>query len=464
MADGGGSHCGEALKAQEKATMQSNKNWAPKAIAAAGAMGILLCAGGSSAATRGMVGSLGVQNPSVHAQFLFEGGPAVAGKKQGNFPPTIGFKTVQVAGTAPGTFVGRPVTLAANKLDFQGRQFRSFMGFPDVAQTTRTFMSVQNAATFMNGAGALAACPGPGCTNVGAGTAISFCPPVTVVTAPGNVGVPAGNWDCLVYNNPGAGNQPGRISINNDVGAPHFGGVLSVLRNISSNVWRRQIAPSTLDASDAQVERSWMSLMNQAWTPGRPNFQFTQVLGNNGPIVLARMNANNVVAETFGCANGVGTVGPGKNYLGFGNGPIVGPGGPVAGACGTDPGVNAPGQAWGFKMTTGTISGSDMGPAFSSKTALGTPFAPGTVMTPTPRPKVGFFFTRMGDDSVSGTGANAVRNIVLLGGSFASDPESVNIFNRVMSLRMRLQVPEPGVAAGVLVGASALLGFALRRR
>ena len=36
-----------------------------------------------------------------------------------------------------------------------------------------------------------------------------------------------------------------------------------------------------------------------------------------------------------------------------------------------------------------------------------------------------------------------VRNLVLLGGSVTVDPASGNVFNRVTSLRMRLQVPEP---------------------
>ena len=160
--------------------------------------------------------------------------------------------------------------------------------------------------------------------------------------------------------------------------------------------------------------------------------------------------------------------------MGVGNGPYVGPGGPNAGDCGTDPAVDKPGQAWGFKLTTGTISGSDLGPKFSSKTvgtgmtamggigAVGTPFAPAAI-TP-PASHAGFFFTRMGDDTVSGTGANQVRNLVLIGGSVVTDPDSANIFNRITSLRMRLQVPEPSAALGLIAGVGGLVALARRRR
>ncbi len=445
---------------QGKTAMHNKKRLFLGWIVSASALTLVLGAGLSSAATRGMVGSLGIQDPSVKAPFLFEGGPAVAGKKQGVFAPTVGYQTVQVAGTATGTAVGRPVTLGAGKLNWAGKKFRTFMGFPNVAQTTKSFMTVQQSAMFANGNGALAACPGPGCTGAGAGTAISFCPPLAhngANPAPGITAAPVGNWDCNIYNNPGAGNRAGRIAISNDPTAPHFGGTLLVLRNAISNVWRRPVAPSTPNASDAQVERSWMSAMNHAWTPGRPNFEFTPNPGNHGPIIRARMGPNNAVVATFGCANGVGTIGVGKTFMGVGGGPIAGLGGPTPGACGTAPGADAPGQGWGFKMTTGTISGSDVGPKFSSKTALGTPFAPGFV---TPPVKPGFFFTRMGDDSVVGT----VRNIVLLGGSVTVDPNSGNIFNRVSSLRLRLQVPEPAGVAGLLVGLGALAGIARRRR
>jgi hypothetical protein len=155
----------------------------------------------------------------------------------------------------------------------------------------------------------------------------------------------------------------------------------------------------------------------------------------------------------------VGTVGVGKQFQGIPDPggpyvPIVGPGN----NCGTDPGIDNPGQGWGFKMTTGTISGSDFFPFSDETTALGTPFNPNRVQNAVP----GFFFTRMGDDSINGAGTT--RNIVLLGGAATVDPDSGNAFDRITHVSMKLQVPEPTAAIGLLIGAGALVGLARRRR
>jgi hypothetical protein len=202
-----------------------------------------------------------------------------------------------------------------------------------------------------------------------------------------------------------------------------------------------------------------MSLMDKAWTGGRPNFQFTPNFGNNGPRIRAALNATGKVQQTFGCTNMVGTVGVGKQFQGIPDPggpylPIVGPGN----NCGTDMGVDNPGQGWGFKMTTGTISGSDIFPFSDETTALGTPFNPNRVQNVTP----GFFFTRMGDDSINGAGTT--RNIVLLGGAATVDPDSGNAFDRITHVSMKLQVPEPAASVGLLIGAGALVGLARRRR
>lgn len=99
-------------------------------------------------------------------------------------------------------------------------------------------------------------------------------------------------------------------------------------------------------------------------------------------------------------------------------------------------------------------------PYLDESTALGAPFNPNRVDR---TPAQGFFFTRMAEDSVTRTGANAVRNVVLLGGSVAVDPGSGNVFNRVAMLRRRLQVPEPGAALGLALGAGLLAALARRR-
>ncbi|MBK7950752.1 MAG: hypothetical protein IPK00_18850 [Deltaproteobacteria bacterium] len=428
-------------------------------IVVAGAIALLLGAVTAGAATRNMVGALGVLAPSVEAPYAFESGPAVLGKKQGVYPPTAGFATVQVAGATAGTFVGRQVTLPPNKMNFVGGNFRDFPAFPNVGHVTRTNMDVQQGATFMNAAGALAFCPGPGCVNNGAGTAISWCPPLAhnpAAPAPGTAMNPIGNWNCTSYGNPGAGNRRGIIRISNDSGAPHFGGTLSLLRNFRTTVWRVPVAPSTPMANNAQVLRDFQIANNFPWTGGKNNFAFTANPGNPGPRLLGRLNARGAVEATFGCANGVGTVG--QVYAGIP--PAIGPFNPIViqgNNCGTDPVGALPGQGWGFRMTTGTISGSDDFPFSDETTALGTPFNPNRILQTAAQ---GFFFTRMGDDSVVGT----VRNLVLLGGAVAVDPSSGNVFHRITHLRMRMQVPEPAGAVGLLVGVGGLVAIARRRR
>lgn len=441
--------------------MRQNRKWLRNTIASASAVGLLISGSTAGAATRAMVAALGVQNPSTLAPFFFEGGPRVVGKKFGAYPPQAGPVNVNVLGATAGTSVGRQLTLPANLLAFAGGRFRDFPSFPTVAQTTKVSTGSHDQATFMVGGGALAECPGPGCRLGGAGTAISFCPPLANnPPAPGTVSNRVGNWDCADFGAPGAGNRRKRFAIRNAPGANKFGGVFNMLRNADSNVWRVLVAPMT--GNDAQVERSWMELNGFAWTPGRPNFEFRANPGNKGPRIRARLNANGAVEQTFGCANGVGTIGVGKTFMGIPDpgGPfpvILGLGGPTFGACGTEPGADDPGQGWGFKMTTGTISGSDDFPYSDETTALGTPFNPNRIARV---PGQGFYFTRMGDDTVVGT----ARNIVLLGGAIAVDPNSGNAFDRVTTINMRLQVPEPAGAIGLLVGAGALLGLARRRR
>lgn len=437
--------------------MIKNCNGLRRSVLFASAMAFVMAAGSASAATRNMVGSWGVQNPSVGAPFLFEGGPKMMGRGRGAYPPNAGFQQVQVTGAPGATAVGRQITIPANLINFSKMGFRDFTAFPSVAQTTKSAMTVQQQATFMNGGGALAACPGPGCTGVnGSGTAISWCPPQgNAVPAPGTAMAPVGNWNCANWGAPGAGNRGKRIAINNSPTAPHYGGTYRALRNMKQNVWRVLVQPPP-EGGEAVVSRSWMSIMNWTWTAGLPNFEFKSNPGNVGPHLKGILNARGAVIATNGCDNGVGTVG--APFLNNGI-PILGPGN----NCGTNA-VNRPaGQGWGFKMTTGTVSGSDVYPFFRSTTMTnvanpGTPFKPKVVLNP--QGVLGFFFTRMGSDSVVGT----QRNIVLIGGAATYDPGSNNAFDRTTDLRMTLSVPEPAAAAGLLIGAGALLAVARRRR
>ena len=416
----------------------------------------------AGAASRNMVGSLLVENPSAG----FELPPGVYGRKVGSagantLPPTDGVQVVDAEGTAASTFVGRQINLPGSILSRTGFKFQDFPAFGNVGQVSQSYMTLQGAASFAENSGALAACPGPGCTSSGAGTAISWCPPVAhnpASPAPGNTAAPIGNWDCASWGaGAGGGDRFLRVSITNASGRNNFGGTLSLLRNHQMNVWRVPGAPSTPNASDAQAERSWMDIVNLPWSGGRSNFAYTELGGNNGPRVFARLNANGAVTETFGCTNGVGTVG-GSFMANTAN---IGPGS----NCGTDTNPNAPGQGWGFKMTTGTISGSDPYPFGMVVTTVGgSPFNPNFGTQPA---SAGFFFSRAGDDSITtgpnpaGSGSN--RNLVMLGGGVAVDPDSGNAFFRITRLNMNLSVPEPATGMALVAGLGGLAFIARRR-
>ncbi len=402
-----------------------------------------------------MTGSIFVENPSAGGQELPAGiyGRKVGGAGANTFPPNEGTRVVTVTGAAGSTSVGRQVTIGAGLFNRTGFNFRDFPPFANVGQVSKSFMTSHAAATFMVGGGALAACPGAGCTASGAGTAISWCPPLLHVA--GSTAAPLGNTDCAGWL-PGVigGDRALWMSISNPAGlaAAHFGGTLALLRNQLMNVWRVPVQPSTPNASDAEATRSFMNFGPVAWPGGDNNFVYNQATGNNGPRINVQLNANGAIAATFGCVNGVGTVG-GGGYVPQVVNPNLGLN------CGTDPVQGPGGQDWGFKMTTGIVQGSDpypFGPVVTTQIAPGTVFNPnfGTQVA-----SLGFFFSRHGNDSA--TSQN--RNIVLLGGGLAVDPGSGNSFFRNTRLEMDLAVPEPATSLGMLAGAGALIALARRR-
>jgi hypothetical protein len=429
--------------------------WIRGVVLATAALSMLFVGASAQAATRNMVGSFGVINPSVAPPFFFTAGPHVLGKKVGPYAPDAGWTSVEVAGTTASTFVGRQLTLAAGKMDFNGEVFRDFAAFPTVANLTKTYSSVQpNTETFAIGGGPLASCPGNGCTSSGAGTAISWCPPAgePETPSPGVVANQIGDWDCASQQGAATGAFNVRLAISNTPEANHFGSTFSMLRNDLQNTWRVLVQPGT--DGYAEVSRSWMDNPNWAWTPGLPNFQYFTNPGNPGPRLVATLAGNGAVAATFGCVNPTGTIGEGATFV-PGQGVITGPGS----NCGT-PGPKDPGQGWGFALSTGDVEGSDPWPFISVTSAVppGTAFAP-NVNTRTAAQ--GFFFTRMGGDQ---TTAGTRRNIVLLGGGLARDPNSGNLFFRILDLRFDMTVPEPAMGLGLVAGATALVALARRRR
>jgi hypothetical protein len=422
---------------------------------------ILVAAGPALAATRTMVGALGVLNPDVGSGSLFEAGPGAFGKKFGPHPPTAGVRLVDVPGAAGTTAPGRAIPLPAGVFDFQGAGFRDFPAFSGIAQVTKTFMTHQPAASFMNGGGALAACPGPGCVASGMGTEIGFCPPLEpnpLAPPPGTAMAPIGNWQCTSHTAAGPGRRGIRLAISNSSNGAKFGGTLSLLRTQRATIWRVVEPPATPMAL-AVVERAWRA-GPRIEAAGGPAFGLQSLPENNGPQLLARLDAREAVTATFGCANGLGTIGIGKTFMFRGpNGPHA----PITGlgqGCGTAPGPGRAGHVLGFPLTTGTLTGSDFFPALDATTALGTPFQPRVV----PRSFAqGLFFTRMGGDAAP---AAQTRQLTLIGGGIAYDAESGHAFFRVTDLRLLILVPEPETTTGALFGVAAIaaLAFSDRRR
>ncbi|MBW2424854.1 MAG: hypothetical protein JRG86_11420, partial [Deltaproteobacteria bacterium] len=426
---------------------------------AASALSLLFVVASAQAATRNMVGSVGVINPSVAPPNYFGHGPQVLGKKVGPYAPDAGWATLQVAGTTTGTFVGRQVTLPANRMNFSGIAFRDFAAFPTVAQVTKSYNSTQPDTEIFNvGGGALGQCPGNGCTfssfttNTGAGTttvvvqgtAISWCPPLageaTATPAQGTFNNQIGDWNCASQQGAAVGAANIRIGISNAPGANNFGGTFSMLENSTRNVWRVAVQPGT--DGIAEVFRNGNIVAGRTFEGGRENFEYISNPAIAGPRINARLNANGAVVETFGCVNGIGTVG---QEFEVGGAPYPNPGS----NCGTGIAPD-PGQRWGGRLTTGDLEGSDPWPFISVTTQ-----PPGSAFAVNVNPRTaaqGFFFTRMGTDNVVGTR----RNIVLVGGGVSTDPASGNLAFWLTDLRFDLTVPEPAMGLGLVAGATAL--------
>ena len=371
-----------------------------KLIAAVALVGL---AGTAHAATpQPMIGSLGVVNPSVAggatALNNFERGPAFAG----NGPST--FAAVSTS--------GRRITLPTAQFFFTGIQTRFFPGFVGVAQLTNIFTTTQQAAVFRSGSGAAA------------NGNISFCPAIGVppVVTGTTALIATGNKSCTNFASPGSGNFALRIGVSNVSGAPHYGGTLKMLRNQQGNVWFVQVAPTSNNPTGIASNQPNDATGGQCgtnnpqcnlWTPGLTNYRFVSDINSLGP-----------------------------NY-----GVLLTPSGRIStivSSLGTPTGTVANGSGVGFKLTTGTISGSDI---FPPNNTTATPF---------------FFFTAKGSDNRTTTTGGAVTgNIVMVGGAVATSSASSNLFHRVEILSMR--VPEPGMVLSLTAGVLGLVALARRR-
>ena len=448
-----------------------------------GGLGLLILAVGlfvagsaiAQSSTRSMVGAVSVINPSVSPPNFFEVGPEIFGRKVGTYPPDRGAGTLQVAGTAAGTSTARQVTIPAGNLNFTGFQRRDFPTFPSVGNGLKTYMSAHLAATFQPGGGAVAACPGPGCTSGGAGTAISWCPPAAEATAnpaPGTAGNRVGDWTCTGWlDGVLGGNQFLQISISNSPSRPKFGGTFSLLRNTIQDNWAIDVQPTQVPGT-GEAFRNFRTISNLPWPGGQENFAYNSDVGFLGPKLNVTIGTGGgLIYATDGCVNAGGDPGGAFNL----SGPAIGGVGVNCGTPTAMSGVQNPLAEWGFRLTTGTISGSDPFPgapfpfgkivttratasAINGPGGDGTPFAPNVSNRDA---ALGFFFSRAGANSVVGS----QRNLVMLGGGVATDPISGNTFYRLTELRFQLNpAPEPVGLAGLFLAVGGIGAVARRRQ
>lgn len=320
---------------------------------------------------------------------LYMGNPGVpqATRYQVRFNQTVG---------TTGTGTARSIMLPAHQWDQSGLNQRIFAAFPSVAQNTEVYTTTHNAVTF-----------GPG---LGAGT-ITWCPSFT-----GCPGYTAGTV------------AQGLIGV--IPGANTFGGAFRLLRHLrlGSGAWfianPGTATPTKVALFNPNLRGVTVTAVS---TGGRPTgtadtFSSPWSAGITNHLNVTDVNPfNQLWANNFLSASG------GIQTLGSF----------VSTSTGFDP---PDGFATGFKMTTGTVYGTDPTPV----TSMGAPFT----------------FTEMGYDNRDASGNG---NIQLVGGAVAYGGVAGQLFFR--ATRLRMAVPEPtsglALAAGVL-GFSLLAG--LRRR
>ena len=324
----------------------------------------------------------------------WERGPATAPLRSG--PP--GFATVYTT--------GRQITIPQGQFYFKAGQnlpiqTRYFPGNNFVAQLTNAFTTTQRTAVLKSGSGAAAS-----------GT-ISFCPQIGVPA--GTTPIASGNFACSSAASPGTGNFAARIGISNINAGPFFGGTLKMLKNQTGSVWfivappASPGAPALLSNQPNHAHATQCPPTNidcQFWTPGVTNFRFMTDINSRGP----------QYSGTLTPSNRVGTI---LNTLA------------------SNPNTVANGNGWGFKLTTGTVTGSDIVRAFTT-------------------------FAQYGyDNRTTTTGGAVVGNIQLVAGAIATSSGAGSIFNRVQILKMR--VPEPGMGLSLAAGVFGLIGLVFLR-
>lgn len=364
---------------------------------------LVLAAGGTAqSAVRYASGSNGILNPSTTDDF--ELGPwAIA-------------ENVNTSGTnaASPLLVGQKITFAGGNTDpgvktrFQeGPINRVFPGFVFVAQNTKTVTSTRpNPVILSQGGGA------------GSPNTIAFCPPINDPN-PLN-----GNLNCSTTGMAGPGTYNVALNIAKTGNNNGFGGVYELMRNVNAGVFFA-LSPFVplMNTTQVQIVSEVDNDDFNPWPGGLDNFAVNTGTGVKGPRFQALLT------------NLTGTQDPSSSIHG-GIATLLNPGSPTP-PISTVPIID---REWGFRLTTGVVSGSDMAPAQTS-------------------------FITTGKDTVTPSGN--IRNLVLIGGGIATSKASgtTALFNRNMTMSFSLvNVPEPGTLGALASGVLGLVGLSRMRR
>lgn len=283
--------------------------------------------------------------------------------------------------TNTGTGAVRDITFPASKWAQTGSVMRVFSAFPGVAQNTQIFSSTHDVVTFMAGNGAGATAP----------SGIAFCPRISPCSGFASATVPGGQ---------------GFIGIT--PGPNTFGGAFIYLRHFQAGTGAWFVKNPGPDVTKTLgfnpnllgVEETTMGGMinnaNHPWTPGVTNRRVI-IDVNPASDLYTGFLASNGAIQTLGAFQGVAT-NPAPNGIGT-----------------------------GFKMTTGSVIGSDATPP----TSMGGPFT----------------FSTAGYDTRDASGNG---NIQMIGGSVIYGGSSGNVFFRIH--RLRMEVPEPVSSLALIAG------------
>jgi hypothetical protein len=365
------------------------------------AAAVLLFAGGTAqSAVRYAGGSNGIINPSTTDSY--ELGPW----RISEMVNTTG------SNTASPLAVGQQITFAGGNTDpavktvFQtGPINRIFGPFVFVAQNTKTVTSTRPSPVVLSQGG-----------GAGSPASIAFCPPI------GDLNPLNGNLSCNLTGSAGAATYNIALKIAKTGNNNGFGGVYNLVRNVNAGVWFA-LSPFVplMNTSLTQVVSFKDNDNTNTWPGGQDNFAINTAMGSKGPRYRA------LLTDVTGTADPLSTI-----HGGIGT--LLNPGSPTA------PIVSPPvtDLEWGFRLTTGVVSGSDMAPNATS-------------------------FITTGKDTVTPSGN--VRNLVLIGGGMATSQGSgtLALFNRNMVMKFSV-VPEPGTLVALAVGVVGLAGLGRTRR